>query len=271
MYDNLPIISSLQNPRLKSLVKLSKRRERDKEKVFIIEGIRPIERALKSGFEFTELFICSEFFYVKHGEDALVKTFIGLGIPITNLSKEAFSKIAYREHPEGMLAIGKQWPIDISNIKLSKHPLLIVLESVEKPGNLGTILRTADAIGADGVILCDPGTDIFNPNVIRASTGTIFSVPVAVTSSSSAINYLKNRGITILAATPHTKNIYTDVNLSQPVAIVMGAEDTGLSRIWMDSCDLPVKLPMLGIADSLNVSAATVAICYEALRQRQAR
>ncbi len=268
MYDELPFISSTQNPRIKSLARLSKRRERDEQKICLVEGARPIERALKAGFKFTELFICSELFSVSYGENELVNKFLAANIPVTRLSKEAFTKLAYREHPEGILAIGQQWDTGLENIKLSDNPLLIVLESVEKPGNLGAILRTADAVGADGVILCDPATDIFNPNVIRASTGTIFSVPLAVANSKSVIDLLKNNSISILAATPHTDNMYTDTDLSKGIAVVMGAEDKGLSQNWLNSCDLPVKLPMLGVADSLNVSAATVAICYEALRQR---
>jgi TrmH family RNA methyltransferase len=269
--DQPQVITSTQNPRVKALAKLSKRRVRDEAGLFIIEGVRPIERALMKGVELAEIYTCPEFFGISGIELELVQKLSAAGAVITQLSKEAFIKAAYREHPEGILAVAKQWQTGLDTLRLSANPLLIVLEAVEKPGNLGTVLRTADAVGADGVIIADAATDIYNPNVVRASTGTLFSVPVAVAGTAEVIDYLKRQNITIVVATPHTSAAYTEADLTSPVAIVMGSEDKGLSDDWLKAGDVPVKLPMLGIADSLNVSTATVVLAYEVLRQRDRR
>lgn len=264
-----PIITSTQNPRIKSLIKLTKRRVRDEKKLFIIEGVRPIERAIMRGVKLEELYICPDLYSNDHRESQFVEDIKRSGIPTTALGREAFAKVAYRQHPEGLLAIAKQWSTDLDKLRLSKNPLIVVLEAVEKPGNLGTILRTADAVGADAVIVADGATDIFNPNVVRASTGTLFSVPIAVASTLDVIDFLSKNQIKTIATTPRATLNYTGAPLAGPAAIIMGAEDAGLSNIWIEKCDTPVKIPMLGLADSLNVSAATVVIAYEALRQRQ--
>lgn len=269
--DQSHVITSTQNPRVKALTKFSKRRVRDEAGLFVIEGVRPIERTLAKGVVLKEVYICPELFSASGSEPELIKKLSAAGADITQLAKEAFIKAAYREHPEGILAVAKQWPTGLETLHLSDNPLLIVLEAVEKPGNLGTVLRTADAVGADGVIIADAATDIYNPNVVRASTGTLFSVPVAVADTPAVIDYLKRRNITIVVTTPHTNTTYTEADLTGPVAIVMGSEDKGLSETWLDACDVAVKLPMLGIADSLNVSAATVVLAYEVLRQRDRR
>lgn len=260
-------ITSTQNPRIKALAKLKKRSERDDQGIFLTEGYRPITRALVSGFHFDELYYCPEWF-LGSNEQNVLETAEKSGTKLVKIGKEAFAKIAYRERPEGLLAIGKQWHPKLGELKLSDNPFLIVVEAIEKPGNLGTILRSADATGAEAVIVCDSVTDLFNPNVVRASTGVLFTTPTIVTDSQSAIAFLREKGIKTLAATPAAKELYTDVNLNQPVAIVMGSEQFGLTDTWLESADLPVRLPMAGIADSLNVSAATVAIAYEVVRQR---
>lgn len=260
-------ITSTQNPRIKALVKLKKRSERDEQGVFLTEGYRPITRALAAGFHFEELYYCPEWF-LGSNEQKVLDTAKNAGTSLVRMGKDAFAKIAYRERPEGLLAIGKQWHTKLQDLVLSDNPFLIVVEAIEKPGNLGTILRSADATGAEAVIVCDSVTDVFNPNVVRASTGVLFTTPTVVTDSQSAISFLRERGIKTLAATPAATELYTDTDLKQPIAIVMGSEQFGLSDRWLKSADLPVRLPMAGIADSLNVSAATVAIAYEVVRQR---
>ena len=261
-------ITSVHNPRVRALAKLHKRSERDKQGVFMIEGYRPITRALAAGFTFSELYYCPEWF-LGTNEQKVLDDAVASGAKLTRIGKEAFVKIAYRERPEGLIGIGKQWHTKLDDLKLSDNPFLIVVEAIEKPGNLGTILRSADATGAEAVVVCDAVTDLFNPNVVRASTGVMFTTPTVITDSKSAIDFLRRKNIRSLAATPAATELYTDVDLTRPVAIVMGSEQFGLTDEWLKKCDLPVKLPMAGIADSLNVSAATVAIAYEVVRQRQ--
>ena len=265
-----PIITSIHNPRIRQLAKLKKRSERDATGTYLLEGVRPLERALAKGITVREAFICPEL-WGAGGEQALIDELTKQSVSITSLSRDAFTKIAYREHPEGIIVVAEQSRTSLDDLTLPDNPLIIVLEAVEKPGNMGTILRTADAVGADALIVCDPATDIYNPNVIRASTGTMFSVPVVVTDSAQAIEWLKAHHIAICAATPRAEASYSDVDLAQPIAIAVGAEDTGLTDQWIDRSDLPVRLPMRGIADSLNVSAATVVLAYEAIRQRGIR
>lgn len=261
------VITSTSNPIVKSLVKLKKRSERDERGVFVIEGYRPITRAIEDGFTFEEFYYCPEWF-LGENEAKLLKDAKKAGTRLTVLGKDAFAKVAYRDRPEGLLAIGKQWHTKLEDLKLSDTPFIIVVEAIEKPGNLGTILRSADATGAEAVIVCDQVTDLFNPNVVRASTGVLFKVPTVVTSTSAALAFCKEKGIKTLAATPHTDTLYTQADLTQPIAIVMGSEQFGLNEETIKSCDIPVKLPMLGQADSLNVSAATVVLAYEVVRQR---
>ena len=261
-------ITSIHNPRVKALAKLRKRSERDKQGVFITEGYRPITRALAAGFHFDEIYYCTEWF-LGNNEQKVLNDALQTGAKLTRLGKDAFAKIAYRERPEGLIGIGKQWHTTLNDLKLSKNPFLIVVEAIEKPGNLGTILRSADATGAEAVIVCDAVTDLFNPNVVRASTGVLFTTPTVITDSKSTIEFLRQHHIESLAATPAAKELYTDVELTKPVAIVMGSEQFGLTDLWLENCDLPVRLPMAGVADSLNVSAATVAIAYEVVRQRK--
>lgn len=260
-------ITSIHNPRVKALAKLRKRSERDEHGIFLTEGYRPITRALAAGYKFSEMYYCPEWF-LGTNEQKVLDDAEAAGATLVQLGKEAFAKITYRERPEGLLGIGRQWHTKLSQLKLSETPFVIVVEAIEKPGNLGTILRSADATGAEAVIVCDAVTDPFNPNVVRASTGVLFTTPLVVTTTKDAMDFLKERGIKTLAATPAAKEVYTDVDLTQPIALVMGSEQFGLTDTWINNCDLPVRLPMAGIADSLNVSAATVALAYEVVRQR---
>lgn len=261
------VITSTSNPIVKSLVKLKKRSERDERGVFVVEGFRPVTRAIEAGFKFEELYYCPEWF-LGENEVKILDMAKKAGTRLTELGRDAFSKIAYRDRPEGLLGIGKQWHTLLDDLRLSDNPFIIVVEAIEKPGNLGTILRSADATGAEAVIVCDQVTDLFNPNVVRASTGVLFKVPTVVTSTKEALAFCKQNSIKTLAATPHSETLYTDADLTQPVAIVMGSEQFGLSEKTIKSSDIPVMLPMLGQADSLNVSAATVVLAYEVVRQR---
>lgn len=262
-------ITSTSNPIIKNIVKLKKRSVRDEQGAFIIEGYRPITRALESGFKFTDLFYCPEYF-LGENEEKVIEQAKQAGARATKLSRAAFAKIAYRDRPEGLLALGKQWHAKLDDLKLSSNPFIIAVEAIEKPGNLGTILRSADASGADAVVVCDGVTDLFNPNVVRASTGVLFKVPVVVTSTNELIEYCRVKDIKTVAATPHTNNLHSDIDLTKPTALLMGSEQFGLKDETIEACDEKAKLPMLGQADSLNVSAATVVFAYEVVRQRHA-
>jgi len=263
-------IASLANPRVKHVVRLRDRNHRDRHQQFIIEGYRELLRALESRYAVEELFICPDFF-LGQNEDGLVALFQAAGTAIIETTPEVFRKMAYRDRPEGLLGVAPQRHCALARLVPGNKPLLLVAEAIEKPGNLGTILRSADATAADGLILCDQCTDLFNPNVVRASTGMLFSVPVAEATSEQALQWLKSLKVAVLAATPHADCGYTDVDMTVPLAIVIGAEQYGLSRQWLDHADIQVKIPMLGKADSLNVATATTLLLYEALRQRRSK
>lgn len=261
------LISSLQNPRIKQLVKLRDRKPRDEAGVFIIEGDRHIRRALEKRITLSELYYSPEWF-VGEEERALVDEAAGSGARLFELTKTAFAKVAYRERPDGLLAVAPQWQNRLDDLKLSATPFLLVVEAIEKPGNLGTILRSADAAGVDALIVCDPVTDLFNPNVVRSSTGVLFSVPVVIASSFEVCAWLRSRGIHSAATTPAATALYTDTDLRGPLAIVMGSEHDGLSDFWLAQADAQVRIPMAGQADSLNVAMATIITLFEAVRQR---
>lgn len=261
-------IESLQNNRLKDVVKLRQRSHRDERGLMIVEGYRELKRALDNGRNPTTLFTCQTLF-LGANEPELIERCRVAGAEIIDCTEPVFKKMAYRERPEGLLALLPQSTLTLAELKLPEAPLLIVAESIEKPGNLGTILRSADAAGAHAVIVCDRRTDIHNPNVVRASTGTLFSVPVVETSSKEALAWLRTRKIKILAASPHAEQDYTQADLRPGIAIVVGAEQYGLSNLWMQEADLKVRIPMRGQADSLNVATATTILLFEARRQVQ--
>ena len=260
-------ITSLQNPRIKQLVKLRDRRDRDAAGLFLVEGYREIRRALEKGVRPKELYFSPEWF-LGENEPALIEQAKQAGAQLFELSKDAFAKVAYRERPDGLLAVAPQWKHGFADLKLGENPFLLVVESIEKPGNLGTILRSADAAGCDAVIVCDAVTDIFNPNVVRASTGVLFSVPIVVADSTAVHVWLRGKGIRIVATTPGTPNLYTKADLRGPLAIVMGSEQYGLSDFWLKESNLLVRIPMASQADSLNVAMATIITLFEAVRQR---
>jgi len=254
-------IVSLQNPKVKHIVKLREdKRQRQRDGLMLVEGRDELTLALDCGLVPQTLLTAPELdpapMDISHAE-------------ITTVTRAVFEKISYRDNPDGWLGIFPTPKTSLADLKLSQSPLVIVAESVEKPGNLGAILRTADAAHVDALLVCDPRVDLWNPNVIRASRGAVFSVPTVAVDSPSALDWLRARKIQILAATPSAEVFYTAVDLTQPTAIAVGTEDDGLTDFWMDNADLKVLIPMMGRVNSLNVSIATALITYEALRQRK--
>lgn len=275
-------ITSLQNPRLKQLVKLRDRRPRDEAGLFLIEGYREVKRALEAGVKPVELY-CGADWFLGANEPELIEEAQRSGAQVFDLSKEAFAKVSYRDRPDGLLAVAPQWKRTLADLdrisdgdatpssrSASGDPFFLVIEAIEKPGNLGTILRSADAAGIDGVIVCDPVTDIFNPNVVRSSTGVLFSMPIVVAAGGEVRAWLAARRIRAVATTPAATALYTGSDLRGPLAIIMGSEQYGLSEFWLKASDLLVRIPMAGQADSLNVAMATVIALFEAVRQRNA-
>ena len=264
-------ITSSQNEKIKKVVKLKNKNKREKLSLFLIEGYREIFRALSSKIEFESLFVCDDFF-LGSNEEKLIEKLKRKNIPIYNCKKDVFKKISYRDRPDGLLAIAKPFKHTFKDLEKvlshKKKAFLVIVEAIEKPGNLGTILRSSDAAGVDAVLVADPKTDIFNPNVVRASIGTLFSQMIIVEETDKIFKFLKEKKIQIVATTPHAKKIYTKIDLTKSVAIAMGTEQYGLSDTWMKKADIKVKIPMLGIADSLNVASATTILLYETQRQR---
>jgi TrmH family RNA methyltransferase len=251
-------ITSLQNPRVKHIVRLrDDKRQRREDGVMLVEGYDEIQLALAAGHQPRTLISAPE----------LISRHIGgIDAESVTVNRAVFEKISYRENPDGWLAIFPIPHASFEDLKLSKSPLVIVAESVEKPGNLGAILRTAEAARVDALLACDPRVDLWNPNVVRASRGAVFSVPTVECDSASALEWLQRREIRILAATPSAEAVYSDIDLCEPVAIAVGTEDEGLSDFWMSNADVKVKIPMLGKVNSLNVSVSTALIVYEAVR-----
>lgn len=256
-------ITSTQNPKVKSLLALEKPRERRKQQLFVIEGKKEIGLALEAGYKIGNIFFCDEII----GAEEVGKLFRDdkLLIPV---SKDVFDKLAVRENSGGMIAVAEQKLHTLDRITLSNNPLVLVLESVEKPGNLGAILRTADASGVDAVIICDPQTDFYNPNVIRSSIGCIFTKQVAAATSEETINWLKKNNIQIYCTYLKASKLYHLTDYTQPAAIVMGTESTGLSDTWVKNSDANIIIPMQGKIDSMNVSTAAAVVVFEAKRQR---
>lgn len=268
MIESSLLISSVQNPKVKDAFKLRDRKDRDKTKLFLIEGYRELSRAVQGNQKIASVFFCPEFF-LGDNEGALIETCAKQGAEIIRCTDRVFSKLSYRDRPDGLLAVAPMHPRSLNDLPKNKNPFFVVAEAIEKPGNLGTILRSADATGIDGVIICDRCTDIYNPNVVRASVGTLFTLPVVEATTVATLKWLKDRGIAVVAATPSAQKEYTQVDLTQPVAVIVGTEQYGLSQTWLDASDINVRIPMLGIADSLNVATATTLLLYEVLRQRR--
>ena len=263
-------VTSPQNGKLKTLLALQeKSRSRREEGLFVVEGRRELEHCLEAGYTPRSLFLCGEILG-PDGMDAVVRAAEAANphVGIIQLPAGLYRKVAYREGTEGVIAEMEIKTLSLSDLRLPENPLVIILESVEKPGNLGAVLRSADACAADAVIVCDPLTDLYNPNLIRASIGSIFTVPTVACTSEEAIKWLKERGIRIFTAQLQDSKWYYDTDMTGPTAIVMGTEATGLTNIWREAADAHIKIPMLGRLDSLNVSVSAAILLYEAVRQR---
>ena len=261
-------LTSLQNPKIKYLSKLINRRTRDKTGKTLLEGYRLITRALEADYPIEECYFCPPLFLGKN-ENQLINELKSQNIQVIEVTEQIFKKIAYRDRPEGLIALTPIKKHLLNDMPLIKNGLYLVVEAIEKPGNLGSILRSADAAGASGLIICNKCTDLYNPNVLRASTGAVFFVPIAECSSEDAHTWLKKNNIKTLAATPHTKTSYAEINMTESIAIITGTEQYGLSDYWLKNADIEVLIPMCGKIDSLNVAIATSILLFEASRQRQ--
>ena len=255
-------ISSVQNPKIKQLIALQQKSSLRREKgLFVVEGRRELQHCIDAGFRIDSVFFCPD-----SGTSAL--PVLPDGCRVFEVSAEVYGKIAYREGTEGIIAEVECRNLTLDDLELKENPLIMVLESVEKPGNLGAVLRSADASGADAVIICDPLTDIFNPNLIRASIGAVFTVPTVCSTSEETIKWLKAKGIKIFTAQLQDSSLYYDTDLRQPSAIIMGTESSGLTNIWREAADSHIRIPMLGRLDSLNVSVSAAILLFEAVKQR---
>lgn len=267
-------VTSAQNPKIKELRALQeKSRLRRETGLFVVEGRRELEHCLDAGFVPRTVFVCRE---IIQSEDlariiSKAEPYTGPGIPevqVVELPSALYDKVAYRGGTEGIIAEMEYRERSLDNLKPGDNPLIVVLESVEKPGNLGAVLRSADAAGADAVIVCDPLTDLYNPNLIRASIGAVFTTQVVTATSEEAITWLKRKGIRILTAQLQDSQWYYDTDMTGGTAIIMGTESTGLTSIWREAANAHIRIPMLGRLDSLNVSVSAAILLYEAVRQR---
>lgn len=263
-------ITSPANPRLKQLVALRRRRARDEAGVTVVEGFEELGLALDAGVRPRTLFYSPELMLDPSAQLAVVDGARASGVETVKVSRSAFEKVAYREGPDGFLALVPAVRGDLADLQLPSAPLVLVCEGLEKPGNLGAMLRTADAAGVDAVIAVDPVTDWGNPNVVRGSKGTVFSVPVASATLGDTVAWLRAAGIRLVATTPDTETLHTDADLTGGVAIAVGTEKFGLTDEALRAADVRVRIPMHGNVNSLNASAAAAIVVYEAVRQRSA-
>ena len=256
-------ITSIQNPYIKTLVQLQeKAKARKQTGTFLIEGKREIELAIKGNYEIDTILYCNE----------LSLQSLNLSIfqskEYIEISKDVYQKLAYRDTTEGILAIARTKNLSLSDLKLPKNPLILVLESIEKPGNIGAMLRTADAANIDAVILANPKTDLYNPNIVRSSVGCLFTNQIATGSTEEVITFLKEKNINFYSATLQNSNEYHKVDYSTPTALIVGTEATGLTQLWRDESTQNIIIPMQGAIDSMNVSVAAAILLFEAKRQR---
>ena len=256
-------IQSVQNPLIKNILKLQeKSRERKKQQLFVVEGKREIELACKGQFDIDSLLFIQqkiEYDYLKQFNAR----------EVIEITQEVYQKIAYRESTEGIIATAKSKYIDLNSLIFkNKEPLILVIEGIEKPGNIGAMIRSADAANIDAIILADPKTDQYNPNVIRSSLGGVFTKNIVISSSEEIIAFFKKNNIKMYAATLQNSNLYTNQNYTEASAIIVGTEANGLTQIWRDHSTKNINIPMQGEIDSMNVSVAAAVILFEAKRQR---
>lgn len=263
-----PEITSSQNPKVKLLKSLSENKIRKQKGEFIVEGFKEINMALRAGFEMEHIFISQD---IPEKYENELEIFIkNVNITPIAIPSQLMKQAIYREKTEGIVAIFRNKHLHLQDVKLSDNPFIIILESVEKPGNLGAIIRTADACNADLVVLCDERADLFNPNVIRSSVGCVFVKQVVTVNPEILLQWLKQKNISLYAAAIDSAKNHFSTNMKEPVAVVFGTEADGLSSFWIKNAKASIKIPMLGVNDSLNVSVSVAVIAYEALRQRNA-
>ena len=262
-----PLLTSTANPRIKAAVALRDRRERDRTGLTLVDGSREVRRSLEGGASIVEAFICEP---LLAGEDAraMLDRLAAKGVSVHLVTESVMARVSFGERAEGVVAVARIPSLELADLALPDDPLVVVVEGVEKPGNVGAVLRSADGAGADAVVAADARTDLYNPNVVRASVGTVFGVPIASASTRATLDWLRDRGLRVIAARVDADRLYSDVDLTGPLAIAVGAETDGLSAAWSGTGIEAVRLPMLGIADSLNVSATAAILLYEARRQR---
>jgi len=274
-----PVITSAANPRLRSLIALRRRRVREAVGSTLVEGYEELSMALDAGVVPSAAYVCPQLFSPagRAGsqdigvQEDLVAELHRLGVHVIRLSRPAFEKVAYREGPDGLIAVVDNVVRRLDGLTVGAGALIVLCQGIEKPGNLGAMLRTADAAGADAVIAADPVTDWGNPNVVRASKGTVFAVPVASARTLETLTWLRDNHIALVVSTPDTDVVYTDVDYTGPVAIAVGAEKHGADDVLLTAAAERVRIPMAGRANSLNVAASTAILLYEAVRQRQPR
>ena len=261
-------ITSIQNPKIKLLTALQqKSSERRRTGLFVVEGQQELQHCVEAGYEIDTIFYCPELF--QHSTFNVQRSSFNVQRSTFNVSPDVYAKVAYRGSTEGVIAEVRTRTLRLDDLKLGEHPLIVVLESVEKPGNLGAVLRSADASRVDAVVVCDPLTDLYNPNLIRSSVGAAFTVPCVACRSDECIAFLKQRGIKILTAQLQDSHLYYDTDMTVGTAIVMGTEHDGLTDQWRQAADAHIRIPMLGQIDSLNVSVSAAILMFEAVRQRQ--
>ncbi len=262
-------IDSSRNPELRAQAKLKERRAREREGRFLIEGAREVQRALEAGVRLEALYHCPALLGATGHE--VIQQAQTQGVPLTELSEQAFKVLSHRENPDGVVAVAQREAKNLADLSLPADALVVVVEGLEKPGNLGALLRTADSAGVQALFATGEGTDLENPNVIRASMGSLFSRPVLAVDGTELLTWLKTETFSLVATTPHTDMLYWDTTYTGRTAVLLGAEHEGLSAAWLDAANVRVKIPMSGMADSLNVATTGALLLYEALRQRRQR
>jgi TrmH family RNA methyltransferase len=265
MNSKVELITSKQNQRIKNLLHLQKHSERREQGVFIVEGVKEVEKAFESGYEIDSLYFCNDIV-----DPQKVKEIFRFELPSNTfeVSRDVYNRVAYRENSGGIIVLAKPKKHSLDQISLPSNPLILVIEGVEKPGNIGAIYRTADAAGVSAIVICDPGTDFYNPNAVRSSLGCIFTIPTAICQSIKAIEWLKSNSVKIYTSHLQAALPYHTVDFTKPSAIVMGTEATGVTDMWVKEADANIIIPMRGLADSMNVSTATAVLVFEACRQR---
>jgi TrmH family RNA methyltransferase len=263
----MPIITSLQNPRVKAAVRLHDRRHREKQGRIRIDGAHELVRAIQGGVGLLEVFVCGPLCRTADAQQVLADA-SKCGAEVLEVAEPVFEKLAFGQRGEGVVGVATMPKPTLSDLKLPQNPLVAVLEGVEKPGNVGAVLRTADAAGVSALVVADGRTDLYNPNAIRASLGTIFTLPVCTATARETLAWLRRHELAIYAARVDGSVPHTEVDYRRTTAIVLGSEAEGLTDAWTDADVTAIRLPMLGAADSLNVSATAAVLFYEALRQR---